>query len=143
MFDKILIICIGNICRSPSAERILQQLMPNKEITSAGISALVDEPIEENAAQLLNSHHYNSDNHHARQVSTEIVNNAELILVMEKKHQQILMQKYPAASGKVMLLGKWNNEQEIHDPYKKSNDAFEHAFIIIEKNCNVWASRLN
>lgn len=142
MFDKILIVCIGNICRSPSAERILQKLTPNKEITSAGIGALVDHPIEKNAAELLDIHNYPSENHQARQVSNSIINNANLILVMEKKHQQVLMQKYPSASGKVMLLGQWNNEEEIPDPYRKSKEAFEHAFIQIEKNCQAWAQKL-
>lgn len=142
MFNKILIVCIGNICRSPSAEKILQQLMPDKDITSAGIGALVDHEIEKNAAQLLETHSYNSDNHKARQVCTDIINQAELILVMEKKHQQVLMQKYPAASGKVMLLGKWNNEEEIPDPYRKSFAVFEHAFTQIEKNCQTWAKKL-
>ena len=142
MFDKILVVCIGNICRSPSAEKILQQLLPDKNITSAGIGALVDHEIEKSAAQLLVTHNYNSDNRKARQVSTDIINQAELILVMEKKHQQVLMQKYPAASGKVMLLGKWHNEEEIADPYRKSITAFEHAFTQIEKNCQAWVQKL-
>jgi protein-tyrosine phosphatase len=116
--------------------------MPDKDITSAGIGALVDHEIEKNAAQLLDTHGYNSDNHKARQVSTDMINQAELILVMEKKHQQVLMQKYPAATGKVMLLGKWNYEEEIPDPYRKSFALFEHAFTQIEKNCQIWAQKL-
>ncbi|MGB2147778.1 MAG: low molecular weight phosphotyrosine protein phosphatase, partial [Vibrio toranzoniae] len=39
MFDKILVVCVGNICRSPTGERVLQQLLPNKNIASAGIAA--------------------------------------------------------------------------------------------------------
>ncbi|MDG1733833.1 MAG: protein tyrosine phosphatase [Thalassotalea sp.] len=142
MFNNILIVCIGNICRSPSAERILQQLLPSKSLTSAGIGALVDHEIETNAAQLLDQNGFNSENHKACQISTDIVNNAELILVMEKKHQQVLMKKYPSASGKIMLLGKWNNEQEIPDPYRKSTEAFEHAYKLIEQNCQAWAQKL-
>ena len=142
MFNNILTVCIGNICRSPSAERILQSLMPNKQISSAGIGALVDKGIEENAAQLLSKNSYNAENHKARQVSESIINNADLILVMEKKHQQVLMQKYPSASGKIMLLGKWNNDEEIPDPYRKSTEAFEHAFKQIEKNSKAWFDKL-
>ena len=142
MFNKILTVCIGNICRSPSAEKILQQLMPSKEVTSAGIGALVDHEIEKNAAHLLTTNNYNSENHKARQVSNDIISNAQLILVMEKKHQQVLMQKYPSASGKIMLLGKWNSDEEIPDPYRKSTEAFEHAFTQIEKNCEAWAEKL-
>ncbi|WNC71190.1 protein tyrosine phosphatase [Thalassotalea psychrophila] len=142
MFNKILTVCIGNICRSPSAERILQSLMPSKQISSAGLGALVDKGIEENAAKLLTDNNYNAENHKARQVSTEIITNADLILVMEKKHQQVLMQKYPSASGKIMLLGKWNSDEDIPDPYRKSTEAFEHAYKQIEINSKAWAQKL-
>ncbi len=39
MFNKILVVCVGNICRSPTGERVLQKLLPNKEVASAGIAA--------------------------------------------------------------------------------------------------------
>ena len=52
------------------------------------------------------------------------------------------MNKYPSASGKIMLLGKWNNDEEIPDPYKKSIDAFQQSFIQIEHNCQLWADKL-
>lgn len=116
--------------------------MPHKNITSAGLGALVDHEIEEHAAELLINSNYNADDHKAKQVSKDIINDAELILVMEKKHQQSLMNKYPSASGKIMLLGKWNNDEEIPDPYKRSQEAFNHAFKIIKINCESWASKL-
>ena len=143
MFNKILTVCIGNICRSPSAERILQKILPTSEITSAGIGALIDYDIEKNAAQLLTTNNYHTENHKAKQLNSRTINNAELILVMEKKHQRMLMQKYPSASGKIMLLGKWNNNEEIPDPYCKSSEAFEYAFTQIEKNCQAWAQKLS
>ncbi|WP_446668297.1 arsenate reductase/protein-tyrosine-phosphatase family protein, partial [Klebsiella pneumoniae] len=47
MFDSILIVCTGNICRSPIAERILRSLLPEKRIDSAGTGALVDHPADQ------------------------------------------------------------------------------------------------
>ncbi|MFW8085897.1 protein tyrosine phosphatase, partial [Klebsiella pneumoniae] len=41
MFNSVLVICTGNICRSPIAERLLQKLMPKKKIASAGVGALI------------------------------------------------------------------------------------------------------
>ncbi|MDF5612440.1 low molecular weight phosphotyrosine protein phosphatase, partial [Vibrio parahaemolyticus] len=38
MFSNILVVCVGNICRSPTGERLLQQLLPDKQISSAGIA---------------------------------------------------------------------------------------------------------
>ncbi|WP_394172391.1 low molecular weight protein-tyrosine-phosphatase [Thalassotalea litorea] len=142
MFNNILIVCVGNICRSPSAERILQYMLPDKKITSAGLGALVDHGIEENAAALLDAAGYDSANHKARQISNEIVFNADLILVMEQKHLNSIRQKYPAASGKTMLLGKWNNDEEVPDPYKRSQEMFELAFELIKANSLLWQKRL-
>jgi protein-tyrosine phosphatase len=71
------------------------------------------------------------------------VQEADLILVMEKFQQQRLMSEYPAASGKVMLLGKWQDNLEINDPYRKSAEAFAQVFNQIETACDAWSERLN
>lgn len=142
MFTNILTVCIGNICRSPSAERILQAKLPLNNISSAGLGALVGHGIEQHAANILKANGFNDENHQARQIESQLIIDADLILVMEKKHQQSLMKKYPSASGKIMLLGKWNNDEEMPDPYKKSVEAFEHSFKQIDANCQRWAETL-
>lgn len=38
MFNKILVVCVGNICRSPTGESLLKALLPNKTIDSAGVA---------------------------------------------------------------------------------------------------------
>ncbi len=137
-----MIICVGNICRSPSAERIFKSLLPEGDISSAGIGALVGKPIDPSAAKFLNQHDYSSDDHNARQVDSAMMNEASLVLVMEKKHQRFLMERYPSCSGKVMLLGVWL-DKEIHDPYRKSDEAFKHVFEQIEESCLSWSAKLN
>ncbi|MEI4926405.1 protein tyrosine phosphatase, partial [Klebsiella pneumoniae] len=42
MFKSILVICTGNICRSPFGEHVLHRLLPTLKIDSAGVSALVN-----------------------------------------------------------------------------------------------------
>ena len=49
MFDSILVVCTGNICRSPIGERLLRQLLPGKRITSAGIYGLEGSPADVSA----------------------------------------------------------------------------------------------
>lgn len=48
-FDNILVICTGNICRSPLGERLLRNKLPTKVINSAGTSAMVDHPADKSA----------------------------------------------------------------------------------------------
>ena len=71
MFNNILTVCIGNICRSPSAERILKAKLPNKNVSSAGLGAMVNHEIEPNAAQILHQHNYNDADHQARQIDNQ------------------------------------------------------------------------
>lgn len=142
IFKKILVVCIGNICRSPSAEKVLQAHSPLLNISSAGIKALADKPIDASAVKELQAHGYSSDNHISRQLTDQMVQEADLILVMEVFQQQRLMKEYPAASGKVMLLGKWLDNLEINDPYRKSSEAFALVFKQIESACKLWSDKL-
>lgn len=133
---------MGNICRSPTAERIFQQKMPRKKISSAGIQALVGRDIEPSAASLLTSSGYDVTRHVARKLDHELIIEADLVLVMEKDHQGLIMSQYPQASGKILLLGKWQGEIDIPDPFRKSNEVFKHVFNQIEKSTLSWCEKL-
>ena len=75
MFNNILMVCIGNICRSPSAEYLLKHKLahkPNITIHSAGLGALVDKPIDPSAGQLLSANGVDASEHRARQLTTDM-----------------------------------------------------------------------
>lgn len=142
MFDSILVVCVGNICRSPMAEALLKARAPAKvRVSSAGIGALVGSPADPIAQALMLARGIDISAHRARQLEAEMVRANELILVMEQGHQQHLHQLYPAARGKVHLLGKWQG-QEIPDPYRKSESHFARALEMIEAGVAAWAQRL-
>lgn len=142
MFDKILVVCIGNICRSPTAERLLQSLLPNKSISSAGISAMVDWPANEQACKIASQHNLSLADHKARQLTSKLCHQNDLILVMEQSHLNGVYQISPESRGKSMLLGRWLNDTEIEDPYKRSDEMYEHVYQLIEKACNAWKDKL-
>ena len=48
----------------------------------------------------------------------------------------------PQLRGKVMLLGRWNGNRDIPDPYKKSDAAYESVLNLIVQACDQWVSRL-
>ena len=64
---------------------------------------------------------------------------ADLVLVMEKAHQQSLMDRYPAHSGKIMLLGHWSG-QEIDDHTAK---VMRHSDLFLNKSKRVVQSGLH
>ncbi|MDQ6975961.1 MAG: low molecular weight protein-tyrosine-phosphatase [Mariprofundaceae bacterium] len=145
MFDKILIVCIANICRSPLAEVILQNAL-NKtgrscSVSSAGIYALVNHAAAEHSITVGENHGINLLPHKARQLNKEMLNENQLILVMENVHVSMVLETAPFARGRVHRLGKWHN-QEITDPYRKSLAHFEKTYGIIEKNVEAWLEKL-
>ncbi|MEZ9303918.1 protein tyrosine phosphatase [Vibrio breoganii] len=141
MFNKILVVCIGNICRSPIGEELLKQALPNKQVTSAGLGALVDKPADENSVKVSALSNVDLSNHVARQITTKMIADNDLILVMEKGHIDAITKLAPAARGKTMLYGHWL-KKEIPDPYKQSFEAFEHVYELIDKSAKEWIKRL-
>ena len=145
MFNRVLTVCIGNICRSPTAEILLREALPatGYTISSAGIGALVGHDIERQAAVELAAHGHVLPKHAARQLDREMLHNAELILAMEKNHVEHILTMAPEARGKVFLLRKWQGEQDIADPYRKEQAAFAAAYAQIAEGVAAWASRIH
>ncbi|EMO6899524.1 arsenate reductase/protein-tyrosine-phosphatase family protein [Pluralibacter gergoviae] len=142
MFDSILVLCTGNVCRSPIAERLLRNALKNKKIDSAGLGALIDNPADPAAVKVAAKHGLSLDGHMGRKFSSSMAREYDLILVMDKEHLAKISQVAPEARGKTMLLGHWLNQAEIPDPYKKSDEAFDYVYKIIEKSCLYWVEKL-
>lgn len=146
MFNKILVVCVGNICRSPTGEGVLKQLLPNKTVDSAGIAALksglVGKPADHTALQVAEDNGVDIGNHEAKQLTSELCAQYDLILVMEKGHKEALTNIAPEARGKTMLFGQWMGQKDIPDPYRQSREAFEHAFKLIDESAQLWAEKL-
>lgn len=140
MFQRILLVCVGNICRSPTAEYLLRDRLRDAslQISSAGLGALEDHPMDATAASLLSEHGIDASAHRGRQLQATMLREVDLVLVMEKSHAARIARLAPEASGKVLLLGKWLGEKEIPDPYGQSRPAFEHVYGLIEQASTRW-----
>lgn len=108
------------------------------QIASAGLKALVDDPIDPTAQQLLLERGLDGASHRARQVDPQMLVESDLILAMEHKHLASINRDVPQVSGKAFLLGKWNGDREIHDPYRQRRPAFEHVYGQIEDCVASW-----
>lgn len=145
MFNNILIVCVGNICRSPMAEGLLKSYFEkNNDVTmvsSAGLAAVVNMPATSLSQSLLQARNIDISKHKARQLTKDMVLQADLILTMEKFHQKKIEKVFPFTCGKVFLIGKWENF-EIPDPYGGSQVDFECALDLIEKGLNDWQQKI-
>ena len=72
MFDSILVVCTGNICRSPIGERFLRKVLPNKRIDSAGTGALIVHAADESAIKIAVKHGISLEGHKGRQFTASI-----------------------------------------------------------------------
>lgn len=143
MINSILVVCVGNICRSPTGERLLKRALPDKRVASAGLSALVGYPADQTASEVAAEHGLSLADHQAQQFTAELSREFDLILVMEKRHADRITDIDPAARGKTMLAGHWLNQIEIADPYKKSRDAFEAVYGLLENATQKWVNVLS
>ncbi|MCL1067030.1 low molecular weight phosphotyrosine protein phosphatase [Shewanella olleyana] len=146
MFNKVLVVCVGNICRSPSGEAALKQLLPNKHIASAGIasekSGLVGKPADSNAVEVAAENGLDITQHKSQQLTRELAQQYDLILVMEKGHLSAVTEMVPEARGKTMLFGHWEGQKDIPDPYRQSREMFEIVYKKINESAISWAKKL-
>ena len=143
MFESILVVCVGNICRSPTGERLLKSYIPNKRIDSAGIGALVGQAADEMAQHVASTHSLSLEGHVAKQLTKEMCREFSLILVMEKGHIDAVCRLAPEVRGKTMLFAHWLNQQDVPDPYRKSQESFVFVYKLLAESAQKWSQALN
>ncbi len=139
---NLLVVCVGNICRSPVGERLLQAALPGATVTSAGIGALVGHAADDTAAKVAAANDVSLDGHISRQFTAEIGAAQDLILVMESGHKREIARLFPQFSGRTMLFDQWNGMKGIADPYQHSEEFHTQVFHQIKAAADAWAPRL-
>ncbi|RRV05777.1 low molecular weight phosphotyrosine protein phosphatase [Pseudomonas sp. v388] len=140
MFSDVLVVCIGNICRSPMAEALLRHRLKASgvRVHSAGIGAVPGTPMDRFAQEVLQAHQVPMRSHAARRVDRGLLRQAELILLMEQAHLVNIFQLAPEARGKTFLIGQWQHPSEIADPYRRPKSAFEQTFDHLSRCVDDW-----
>jgi protein-tyrosine phosphatase len=102
----VLVVCTGNICRSPAAAHLLAARMTSArvEVESAGTGALVGEPVDPPMAALLRAAGVDADGFAARDLRREHLRRADLVLVMTRAHRAAVVTMLPSAVRRTFLL---------------------------------------
>ena len=141
-FDHILVVCVGNICRSPMAEALLKQRFPNKIIDSAGVGALVGHPADPAALEIMSKQQIDITSHIAKQVDEQLAKKVDLIFTMSDGQTKWIEERWPFCRGKTFKLGHWM-EKDIADPYQHEMSAFETAYQDIVDGIEQWADKIS
>jgi len=141
-FNSILVVCVGNICRSPTGAALLRAKLPTMKVESAGLQAMVGSAADPSAHLTASKHGISLDNHIAQQLTSGLCREYDLILVMEKRHIEGVARIAPEVRGKTLLFGHWLSQREIDDPYRKSHEAFEHVYELLQLSADKWAQSL-
>ncbi len=133
MIKHVLLVCTGNICRSPLAEALLVRALRDRAppvegvaVASAGTGAWDGAPASEGAYLVGLEHGLDLSGHRARLLTREVVEEADLILTMARHHRARVDEL--GGEGRVFVLGEYagreGNEAEVSDPFGGNLDVY-------------------
>ena len=115
---RVLVVCTGNICRSPAVERLLcarlgaavqgrpvaGSLVPAIEVGSAGTGALVGRPMTRAMAQLVLEHGADPAGFVSRQLEASMIRSADLVIALTRRHRSAIVELVPGAVRRTFTL---------------------------------------
>lgn len=143
---KIVFVCLGNICRSPTAEGIMQHLVNERNlqpyfyIDSAGTSAYhIGESANSKSQKVANEHGVELKSR-ARRFEAGDLDEFDLILAMDHENYENILQLdgNGSYSGKVKLMRDFDptpGDKAVPDPYYGGMNGFQNVFDVLKRSC--------
>lgn len=149
---RVLMVCLGNICRSPMAEGVLRHLAESRnrsiEIDSCGTAGYhIGASPDYRAIDTMAKHGMDISELQARQFHVQDFSDFDLILTMDSSNHEDLIDltnsDHQANKVKMMLGYTFPNENKaVPDPYYGSDDGFEHVYELLFEACNQMLDQL-
>ncbi|HET8748401.1 MAG TPA: low molecular weight protein-tyrosine-phosphatase [Ramlibacter sp.] len=139
--NTLLVVCIGNVCRSPMAQGLLAAQLQGWRVQSAGLNALVGAPADEIAVDLLRERGLDISGHRAMQITRRMCVESDMVFVMSREQRRELESLYPEICGRVFRLGE-HADRDIPDPYRQPEPVFRHALKLIDEGVTSWVQRI-
>jgi protein-tyrosine phosphatase len=141
--QKVLCVCLGNICRSPMAEGILQKVSSERglgwRVDSAGTSGYhIGDAPDSRSIAMARHHGLDISGQRARRFSKDDFENFDLILVMDHDNMRDVLALAPndSAAQKVRLFR--HDQLDVQDPYYGGDLDFKVMFDVLMKHAHQW-----
>lgn len=148
---NLLMVCLGNICRSPLAEGLMRRELDRAGLTDFGVDSCgtgdwhIGDLADPRSRRVARAHGLELT-HRARQLKTEDFRRFDLILAMDASNLNDLRALAPdaAARAKVRLIREWDPQGEgpVPDPYYGTEADFEGVYQMLERSCRALAESL-
>lgn len=141
---SVLVLCHGNLFRSPFAEFLLASNLPSLCVSSAGLHAADNHASPPRAIALAASFGVDLEDHRTTPLSEKIISEADLILVMEGAQLADLARLYPLARPKIRVLGDFldAHPRELPDPWSEDEIVGRVIFARVEQAVVALSDRL-
>ena len=149
MATRILMVCLGNICRSPLAEGILQSMVDPMKIfvDSAGTGGYhIGEKPDHRSIAIAQEHGIDISKQRCRKFSEDDFHEFDIIYAMDKSNYGNIIAKAKNATDvkkvRLLLIEIDGEENQVPDPYYGGPDGFENVFKMIKEACTEIIKKL-
>ena len=133
---KILVVCYGNVCRSPYLQAVLQRALPELVVKSAGFFGS-DRPVPQISIVLSAERGLDLSRYRSRPLTQSTVGNADLVIVMDSDQARQLARTFPINRARIVIAGDldpvFDASRSITDPWNQSSDVFVSSFDRLDR----------
>jgi len=143
--SPILVVCTGNLCRSPFGEHVLRRKLEHAgvyaEVFSRGLQDVGSQPVPQTAQLVAAEFGVDLAAHRSAQLSPQDIQRAALAWVMTTRQRKHIGQLNPTGIGKVFLLSQPIDDSDVADPVGQPADVFREVYSEINDYIDAWLPR--
>jgi protein-tyrosine phosphatase len=133
---NILVVCYGNVCRSPYLQAVLQRALPGTAVASAGFFGS-DRPVPQVSVMISARRGLDLSRYRSRPLTPSTVGEADLIVVMDANQARKIAVRFRVNPARIVIAGdldpRFEESRGITDPWNQATEIFEAAFDRLDR----------